>query len=178
MDNEEALRIPQEPGRSAFVDLTNASHYNRAERPSPEKMAPDYSKLQTGESVSSRSYLLDGDTVAAYTEAVDGRRRLASGDDRGPLAPPMAVAALSLRGVVTDLAIPGGTLHVGQEIEFKRAVAVGETLECNALLLQNSVRGDWRFMVVQLNVDDRNGHPVMEGKSTIMLPAQMPGTGA
>jgi acyl dehydratase len=137
-------------------------------------MALDYSKLQTGQSVSSRNYLLDGDTVAAYAEAVGDRHELMSEDGRGSLAPPMAVAALSLKGVVNDLAIPGGTLHVGQELEFKRAVAVGETLDCNALLTQNSVRGDWRFLVVQLEVDDGDGLRVMEGKSTIMLPVQGP----
>jgi acyl dehydratase len=152
--------------------LPNASHYNRADAPRFENMALDYAKLQTGESVSSQSYLLDGDTVAAYAEAVGDRHELTSLDGGEVLAPPMAVAALSLKGVVNDLAIPGGTLHVGQELEFKRAVAVGETLDCNALLLQNSVRGEWRFLVVQLKVDDGDGHSVMEGKSTIMLPVQ------
>lgn len=140
--------------------------------PGLENMALDYSKLQTGESVSSQSYLLDGDTVAAYAEAVGDRHELTSKDGLGLLAPPMAVAALSLRGVVNDLAIPGGTLHVGQELEFKRAVAVGETLACDAVLTQNSVRGDWRFLVVRLKVEDGDGHRVMDGKSTIMLPVQ------
>ena len=83
----------------------------------------------------------------------------------------MAVAALSLRGVVEDLAIPGGTLHVGQELEFVRAVPIGSTLECKATVLQNSVRGEWRFFVGQLAVEDKSGHEVMKGKSTLMLPA-------
>ena len=109
--------------------------------------------------------------VSRYVEAVgDGSwAGLGVGDRR--MAPPMAVAALSLRGVLTDLQIPGGTLHAGQELEFRAPVAVGETLECRAVLTQNSVRGDWRFMVVQLEVENGEGVSVMAGKSTIMLPA-------
>ena len=82
----------------------------------------------------------------------------------------MVVAALGLRGVVNDLAIAGGTLHAGQELEFSGAVQVGETLQCTATLVQNSVRGEWRFMVVQLDVQDGAGRQVMIGKSTIMVP--------
>ena len=82
----------------------------------------------------------------------------------------MVVAALSLRGVVNDLAIPGGTIHLGQELEFCGAVRVGETLAGMATLLQQSIRGDFRFMVVKLHVDDSSGRKVMGGKSTIMVP--------
>ncbi len=85
----------------------------------------------------------------------------------------MAVAALSLRGVVNDLQIPGGTLHAGQELEFRADVPVGTALECRASLLQNSVRAGWRFLVVGLEVDSDTGLRVMEGKSTIMVPEEL-----
>ena len=133
-------------------------------------MSVNYSKLVPGQQISSQSYLLDADAVSRYIEAV-GDRSGSRLEDGGPAtAPPMAVAALSLRGVVNDLAIPGGTLHVGQGLEFRQAVPVGETLDCTARLAQNSVRGDWRFLVVNLEVEDSKGRRVMEGKSTIMLP--------
>ena len=90
----------------------------------------------------------------------------------------MAVAALSLRGVVTDLAIPGGTLHAGQELKFIEPVPIGETLDCRATVLQNSVRGSWRFLVVGLEVVKSQGQKVLEGKSTIMLPASNSQTAA
>jgi acyl dehydratase len=130
----------------------------------------DYSTMTSGDVVSQRTHTLDTEAVSRYVEAVgdESGNRL---DVAGPeLAPPMAVAALSLTGVVNDLAIPGGTVHAGQELEFKRSVAVGETLACRATLEHNSVRGEWRFMVVRLEVDDSRGRRVMEGKSTIMLP--------
>ena len=88
------------------------------------------------------------------------------------LAPPMSIAALSLRGVVNDLQIPGGTLHVGQEMEFKGSVEVGEDLRCVASVASNNVRGDWRFLAVDLSVLSSSSDEVMVGKSTIMLPAE------
>ena len=114
--------------------------------------------------------MLDADAVSRYTDAVGDQSRLRTGDGGQAWAPPMAVAALSLRGVVNDLAIPGGALHVGQELEFREAVPIDETLDCRATVVQNSVRGDWRFMVVQLEVEDSKSRRVMDGKSTIMLP--------
>ena len=133
-------------------------------------MSIDYATLLPRQTVSRRSYLLDADTVARYVDAVEDRSREwnKSGDDS--FAPPMAVAALALRGVINDLAVPGGTLHVGQEIDFKGAVQPGETLDCEAKVVQNSVRGEWRFMTVQLAVKDGGGRQVMTGKSTIILP--------
>ena len=130
----------------------------------------DYSKLSPGDEISKRTYVLDADTVSKYVDAVGDRSRLGSDGKGRSLAPPMVVAALGLRGVVNDLAIPGGTLHVGQELAFKGVIPVGETLECQATLVQNSVRGEWRFMVVQMEVCTGNGRKVLDGKSTIILP--------
>ena len=134
-------------------------------------MAIDYSVLEPGQNISEQTYRLDADTVARYVAAVGDRSETFGDADRRDLAPPMAVAALSLRGVVNDLAIPGGTLHAGQELQFNGPVQIGETLECRATLLQNSVRGEWRFMVVEQAVHDGGGRQVMTGKSTIMVPA-------
>ena len=135
-------------------------------------MPVNYSLLETGSTVSDQKYTLSQKEEDQYLDAVqdDSVRHLNSSGTE--LAPPMALAALSLRGVVIDLQIPGGTLHVGQEMEFKDAVRVGENLRCIASLASNNVRGDWRFMVVNLSVLRSSGDEVMEGKSTIMLPAE------
>jgi len=132
----------------------------------------NYSLLETGSTVSDQKYTLTQREVDLYLDAVqdDSVRHLNGSGTQ--LAPPMALAALSLRGVVIDLQIPGGTLHVGQEMEFKDSVRVGESLRCIASLASNNVRGEWRFMVVNLSVLRSSGDEVMEGKSTIMLPAE------
>ena len=134
----------------------------------------DYAALAVGQEVSRQSYVLDKKSVALYMEAVQDNSSVDTPYEStglANLAPPMSVAALSLRGVVTDLKIPGGTLHVGQEITYNKPVEVGEHLDCLAVLTSNNVRGDWRFMVVDLQVSDSTGEIVMGGKSTILLPA-------
>ena len=133
-------------------------------------MSLDHSTLVPGQKISEKAYVLDSETVTRYSDAVESRSGPVSDDDGRELVPPMAIAALSLRGVVTDLRIPGGTLHVGQELEFHAGVPLCASLECNATLVQNSVRGGWRFLVVRLEVGDGQGDRVMDGKSTIMLP--------
>ena len=133
-------------------------------------MFQDYAELKPGTQVSSKEYELEPDLVSDYVDAVQHQNGLLEDDKGRELAPPMAVAALSIRGAVEDLRIPGGTLHAGQEIRFSRAVAVGARLKCEATLTQNSVRGDWRFLVVDCSVTDEDSE-VMTGKSTIMIPA-------
>ena len=134
----------------------------------------DYAALAIGQEVSRQSYVLDKKSVDLYMEAVQDNSSMDTpyeSADLPNLAPPMSVAALSLRGVVNDLKIPGGTLHVGQEMTYTKPVEVGEQLDCVAVLTSNNVRGDWRFMVVDLQVSNSAGKIVMGGKSTIMLPA-------
>lgn len=131
----------------------------------------DYSRLAMGQEVSRRSYVLDAETVERYVRAVAGAGCLTS-EDGTPLVPPMAVAALGLRGVVQDLRIPGGTLHVGQEVAFLRPVPVGATVECRAVVLQNAVRGGYRFLTVGVEVTEGDGQRVLEAKSSIMVPTQ------
>ena len=134
-------------------------------------MPIDYAALSPGHRFPGESLSLDADAISRYTDAVGDHTRLASADGK-PLAPAMAVAALSFRGVLQALDLPGGSLHVAQELEFVRPVAVGETLQCQATLQQNSVRRGMRVMVVRLEATDDDGRPALTGKSTVMAPVQ------
>ena len=129
----------------------------------------DYSTLETGQQLSSQSLTLDAESVGAYTAAVDDASNPSTADG-APLVPPMAIAALALSAVINALQIPGGTIHASQELGFGAAVPVGATLDCTATLAQNSVRRNWRFLVVNMEATAKSGDVVMEGKSTIMLP--------
>lgn len=137
-------------------------------------MSMDFAALEVGQTVSDRSYLLDSDAVGRYVEAVGDRSWDHEVSDGPSLVPPMAVAALGLGGVVRDMGIPGGTLHAGQELEFSGSVRVGESLRCRATLLQSSLRGEWRFVVIALAITNGGGQPVVGGKSTITLPRSDP----
>ena len=133
----------------------------------------DYGELEAGQEVSRHSYCLDSNLVSNYLGAVQDDSAPLRDESGAQLVPAMAVAALSMKGVVEDLRIPGGTLHVGQEFEFSGAVTVGDSVNCVAELAQNSVRGDWRFLVVECLVSDDDDTEYMKGKSTIMIPADL-----
>ena len=133
----------------------------------------EYGELEAGQVVSRHGYCLDSALVSDYVKAVQDDSGTLFDAEGHELVPAMAVAALSIRGVVEDLRIPGGTLHVGHEFEFSGAVAVGQSVNCVATLAQNSVRGDWRFLVVDCKVSRENDAEVMKGKSTIMIPADL-----
>ena len=129
----------------------------------------DYSKLEIGQQLSSEYLVLDAKAVGDYIAAVGDASNPTTADGI-PLAPPMAIAALALSAVINALQIPGGSIHSSQELNFRAAVPIGSALDCTATLAQNSVRRNWRFLVVNMEAKSENGNPVMECKSTIMLP--------
>ena len=134
-------------------------------------MTIDYAQLQAGQRISRERLTLDAEAVGRYAEAVgDASKPVAK--DGTALVNPMAVGALALSAVINALRIPGGTVHAGQELDFGRALPVGAEITCTATVAQNSVRREWRFLVVNLTAADDEGNEVMQGKSTIMLPTQ------
>jgi len=134
-------------------------------------MSLDYSLLQPGREVSRKLVDLDLEAISAYLEAVGDESLLLSRNGDETFAPPMAIAAFSLRGILEELALPGGAVHGGQELSFDRAVPIGEPLQCSGTISQNSVRRAWRFLIVAVKANDHLGRKVMSGKATIMLPA-------
>ena len=134
-------------------------------------MTIDYAQLQAGQRISEERLTLDAEAVGRYAEAV-GDASSPAAKDGTPLVNPMAVGALALSAVINALKIPGGTIHAGQELDFGRALPIGAELTCTAIVAQNSVRREWRFLVVSLTAADDEGNAVMQGKSTIMLPTQ------
>lgn len=141
-------------------------------------MFQDYSQLKPGRRFSDRLHSLDSDSVDEYVRAVQDRNPPLADESGRELVPPMAVAALGLRGAVEDLRIPGGTLHAGQEFAFAAAVRVGDSLRCEASIAQNSVRGGWRFLSVDCVAAGADGAAAMRGKSSIMIPADAGPLGA
>ena len=133
-------------------------------------MNKDYGSLQSSDLVSNRLHKITEDTLSTYLSAVQDESALLSDSNGVTIAPPMAIAALSLRGVIEDLKIPGGTLHVGQETSNMNLVPVGTELNCEATVLTNTVRGEWRFLTVTLKVTTKDETLVLSGRSTIMLP--------
>ena len=134
-------------------------------------MTVDYSTLAVGQEISNRLIRIDADTVTKYVAAVDDAtaRPGASGEAK---APPMAVAALGLRGVLDDLGIPSGALHAGQELRFSGPVDVDSSLQFRATVARNSVRRTSRFVDIALSVVDEDEREVMSGTTTLIMPGE------
>jgi acyl dehydratase len=126
----------------------------------------NYSELKPGQIISTQQFSLDRTFVDDYlkstSESTDGLYT--------EFAPPMSLGALAVRAAITDLKIPGGTLHLTQEVEFFTPVPIGETISCSAELLQNSVRAGMRILVIALSIENGAGLQLMSGKSTITVP--------
>ena len=134
-------------------------------------MARDYAALAVGDVISDRTFPLGLAGVGKFVGAVWDESGVFDPADEPPTVPPMAVATFALRGVLDDLGIPEGTIHVGQEMAFLGAVATGEELSCKAVISQNAVRTGYRLLAVEMEVHDGNVRQVMTGKSTILVPA-------
>ncbi len=133
-------------------------------------MSIDHSKLAVGQEVSAQAITLDGEAVSRYVDAVDDRSSIPVRDGEAAIVPPMAVAALSLGAVITDLQIPLQTLHMRQELVFNGAVRIGQSVRCRAHVSQNAVRRGTRLLTVEMEVDDESGNRVLSGKGTIVFP--------
>jgi len=131
-------------------------------------MTVDYSNLAAGQEVSNRSIRVDGRTVSKYVGAV-GDATAQPGGPGEAKAPPMAVAALGLRGVLEDLGIPSGALHAGQELSFSGPVDVEASLRCRATVARNSVRRGSRFVDINISVRDEEDREVMSGTTTLIM---------
>ena len=134
-------------------------------------MSRDYAALAVGDTISDRTFPLGLEGVERYTSAVRDESGVFDPMDELPTVPPMAVATFALRGVLDDLGIPEGTLHVGQEMAFLGAVCADEELNCKATIAQNAVKTGFRLLAVGMEVRDRNDRQVMTAKSTILVPA-------
>ena len=134
-------------------------------------MTVDYSTLAVGHEVSNRTFRVDACTVSKYVGAV-GDATAQPGGPGEDKTPPMAVAALGLRGVLDDLGIPSGALHAGQELRFAGPVDVDARLRCRATVARNSVRRGSRFVDIALSVLDDDEMEVMSGTTTLIMPGE------
>ena len=95
-------------------------------------MTDRYSNIKTGTEISKESLIIDSNIINNYLNAINDSSRVELNELEKNFIPPMCIAALSLRGVINKLKIPGGTIHTTQELEFTNSAKTGEKLECIA----------------------------------------------
>lgn len=105
------------------------------------------------------------------------RQYLAAVDDASPLyraeaaaAPPLAIAAWVLAGLIDAIGLPPGSVHATQEFSFMDSAPQGSTLDATAAVVQAGTRGGMDVIVVEIRVAHEE-RPVLSGRSMLMMPA-------
>src|SRR3990172_5940083 len=129
-------------------------------------MPPRLDTLAKGHELPPSAFELTPEWVSEYVAAVEDEAIGLLGPD---LVPPMAVAALAVRGLLERAALPPGAVHIGQEMTFRRAARVGERLSASARVVSRGERQGWVLMGIDLSVEGEGG-PIMEGRATGTMP--------
>ena len=85
------------------------------------------------------------------------------------LAPPIALLAWSLGGLLQHLGLPPGAIHSLQEMETKRGIQFGESITALARMGAARRRGGMEFITVAYTLTAAGGEEVMRGKSTVLV---------
>jgi acyl dehydratase len=131
-------------------------------------MTTSLAALPKGHEFPPATFTLTREWVAEYVSAVGDEAIGSLGEDA---VPPMALAAQAIRTLIEASLLPPGTLHAGQELSFRRAVRVGETLTANARIVSRGERAGWVLMSVDFGVQS-GGARVMTGRATVTFPVE------
>jgi hypothetical protein len=130
-------------------------------------MSANLATLAKGHEFPPATFTLSREWVAEYVAAVGDVAIAGTGGD---IVPPMALATQAIRALIEASPLPEGTLHAGQEIVFKRAASIGETLTVKARIASRGERAGWVLMGVDFDAQ-AGGESVMNARGTITFPA-------
>src|ERR671935_1418053 len=128
-----------------------------------------FSDLTPGYAFPSTVLALDAQTVERYLRATQDDHAVYWRDGAVHLVPPLAVAALALRGIAQEVALAPGSLHTGQELLFRRLVTVGERLTAQAHVTAGSRRRGFVALALELAATDESGETALAGSLTLMV---------
>jgi hypothetical protein len=133
---------------------------------------PNVADLPRGHELPPAQFRLGVDDVRCYLEAVEDHSNAYGQGPEGPAyVPPLAVAALALRAILEQVALLAGALHAGQEVEFRRPVAVGASLRSRARVAQRSEMRGAVVSVIDFEVgEDGSATPAVVGRATVLAP--------
>jgi len=130
-----------------------------------------FSDLTTGYEFPPSALAPDAATVARYLAATGDDNSFYWRDGAPFYVPPLAVAALSLRGMAESLALEPGSLHTGQELTFRRPITVGERLSAQARVGASSKRRGMSVLAIDIAVVDDIGEEAVSGRMNVLVPA-------
>lgn len=116
---------------------------------------------------------LKRDIVTEYLRAIHsavlGENAVLLEDGREAV-PPTAAGVLGMRSLLEKISLPEGSIHVSQEFSFKRTVAIGDTVVCQASILRKQERGPIRLLTMDVYIKDMSGNVVINGRTLVTLP--------
>jgi len=127
----------------------------------------EYSQLTVGFEFPPQSYTMDDRLVSLYLEATSDSSELIRS---AKLVPPMAVTAFAMNALSQSVALPSGTIHVTQELDFIKTVTVGDTIVCHSKVSRKVDRGGMHLMNIDLTVTNQSAETVLTGKVGFILP--------
>lgn len=127
----------------------------------------EYGQLEVGQEFPAVSFSLDSDSVTSYLKATGETDSLYEGTG---IVPPMAVAAWALISLLEHVVLPEGTIHLSQELQCLSMATEGDTLNCRARVSRKQERGRLRLLDIEFDVVDKEGTPLISGKSSFNFP--------
>jgi acyl dehydratase len=127
----------------------------------------DYYQLTAGYEFPPQSYTMDPIMTALYLKATRDESEIYR---NGGIVPPMAVTAYAMTALSQSVALPSGTIHVSQELDFLKPVRVGDVVTCRSKVSRKVDRGGLRLMNIDLSVINQCGEIVLTGKVGFVLP--------
>jgi len=125
-----------------------------------------FDELAVGHQFPSTSYQLTESVVSSYVGAVGGQQEfLTSGT-----VPPLAIAAFAMTALAKSFAVPPGSIHASQELEFLKKVPIGATVRCGGRIAQKIERGRLTLVILEIDAVNQDQEKVMAGKATIAIP--------
>src|SRR5919108_2991917 len=128
-----------------------------------------FSDLTPGYAFPSTVLALDAQTVERYLRATQDDHAVYWRDGAVHLVPPLAVAALALRGIAQEVALAPGSLHTGQELLFRRLITVGARLTVQAHVTASSRRRGFVALAIDLAATDDSGETALTGSLSLMV---------
>jgi acyl dehydratase len=124
--------------------------------------------LEAGHTFTSTRFTVTAQMARAYRGATGDAQDAVYAS--GSVVPPLAVAALALGELLKQVALPDGSLHASESLEFRAPVPEGAELECRARLAQRSVRAGWVVSVLETDLFLAE-RPAVSARATVLSPA-------
>lgn len=111
-------------------------------------------------------YELTKSVVAKYLDAVGERQDFL----KLGIVPPLAIAACAMTALSQSFAVPPGSIHASQELEFLKIVPVGVTISCGGRIAHRLERGRLNLVSIEISALDQGEQEVLTGKATVAMP--------